>query len=207
MMLGFCHSCVCRNLGFSLYNSQTLFSVLFVEKVPKLLGEEKLAPPSLCSAVLLISSPLENSSHILFLAEEFLDKFPPPSPGKLLSSFRDITIFSIITSSSCFMLSIHLIRLWMMMICHHLSSSVSIDFCMTFSFHLLTIVSIGFFFLGGVARMEIFLSPERARLSDRGIGVAESDRISTQAFIFLNFSFCETPNLCSSSITRSPSFL
>ena len=69
------------------------------------------------------------------------------------------------------------------------------------------IVSIGFFFFGGVAMMDIFLSPERARLRERGIGVAERARISIPALIFLILSLCVTPNLCSSSIIRSQSFL
>lgn len=69
----------------------------------------------------------------------------------------------------------------------------------------MTIVSIGFFEGGGVVRSDIFLSQESAKWRLRGIGVAESESISTCDFIFLITSFCATPNRCSSSMTRSQS--
>lgn len=73
------------------------------------------------------------------------------------------------------------------------------------SSHLVMMVSIGFFFFGGVPMIDIFLSPDSARFRDRGIGVADRDRISMPALIFLILSLCVTQNLCSSSITKSPS--
>jgi hypothetical protein len=97
------------------------------------------------------------------------------------------------------------IRLWTMMTCPPRAISRWIALAMIDSFHLVTIVSIGFLSRGGVVRSDICLSPERARLSDRGIGVADSMRISIPDFIFLIFSLCVTQNLCSSSITRSQS--
>ena len=104
------------------------------------------------------------------------------------------------------MLSMPRILLWMMMICPSRSSSLYTAWAMIHSFHFITMVSIGFFCFGGVVRSDIFLSPESARLRDRGIGVAESESISSPDFIFLIFSLCVTQNLCSSSIIRSQSF-
>ena len=194
---------------------QTPFSVLLVAKIVppvppcgvKLSGEEKLAPSSLCFSVFCPHSSLENSSHVLFLVEEFFDMFPPPNPSMVLLSFHIFLLVSpsSIISSSFAILSIPRMRLWMMIVCPPRSSSRMMASRMTDSFHLVTMVSIGFFCLGGVVRSDIFLSPESARLSDRGIGVAESARISRFAFIFFIFSLCVTQNLCSSSMMRSPS--
>lgn len=113
--------------------------------------------------------------------------------------------FHAIIAISFSMLSMPRIRLWMMMICPPRASSALIAHAMMESFQRVTMVSIGFFLAGGVARMDIFLRPESARLSERGIGVAESDRISRLALIFLIFSLCVTQNLCSSSMMRSQS--
>ena len=55
--------------------------------------------------------------------------------------------------------------------------------------------------------MLIFFREDKARYRVLGIGVAESDKISKEARIFFNFSFCLTPNLCSSSMANSPRFL
>ena len=47
----------------------------------------------------------------------------------------------------------------------------------------------------------------RAKFNDLGIGVAERLIISTSSLRVLIFSFCLTPNLCSSSIITNPNDL
>ncbi len=54
---------------------------------------------------------------------------------------------------------------------------------------------------------------ERGRILERekarvlGIGVADRYKISTSGYFFFSVSLCLTPNLCSSSMIRSPRFL
>ena len=55
--------------------------------------------------------------------------------------------------------------------------------------------------------MEKSLSSARAKFNDLGMGVAERLNMSTSSFNNLIFSFCLTPNLCSSSIMRRPKSL
>ena len=61
--------------------------------------------------------------------------------------------------------------------------------------------------LGGVAMIEKSLSSDKAKWRDLGNGVA--DRWCTYTFSLrtLIFSFCLTPNLCSSSMIRRPRLL
>ena len=59
---------------------------------------------------------------------------------------------------------------------------------------------------GGVVRFEMSRMPSSAMCSVRGIGVAESVRMSTRARIALRRSFCLTPKRCSSSTITRPRF-
>ena len=59
-------------------------------------------------------------------------------------------------------------------------------------------------FCGGVAMTENSLRPSIAKDKVLGIGVAVSASTSTFFLKALSFSFCLTPNLCSSSITTKP---
>ena len=52
--------------------------------------------------------------------------------------------------------------------------------------------------------IDISLTLERAKFKDLGIGVADKEIELMPLEYFLSFSFCLTPNLCSSSITKSP---
>ena len=57
---------------------------------------------------------------------------------------------------------------------------------------------------GGVVMSERSLMPDSAMFRVRGIGVAVSVRVSTVVLSRFRFSFCFTPNFCSSSITSRP---
>ena len=58
-----------------------------------------------------------------------------------------------------------------------------------------------------MAIMLISRIPERPIFKVRGMGVAERDKISTSGYLSFKHSFAFTPNLCSSSIIRSPRLL
>jgi len=57
---------------------------------------------------------------------------------------------------------------------------------------------------GGVSMTERSRIPPSARFSERGIGVADIERTSTEARSSFSFSFCATPKRCSSSTTTRP---
>ena len=60
---------------------------------------------------------------------------------------------------------------------------------------------------GGSSKMLISLIPTKLICIVLGIGVADKDNTSIFSFIFFKVSLCLTPNLCSSSIIRSPKSL
>ena len=60
---------------------------------------------------------------------------------------------------------------------------------------------------GGSSITLISLSPTKDILSVLGIGVAEMVRRSTFALKFFIYSFCITPNRCSSSTAKRPKSL
>lgn len=103
--------------------------------------------------------------------------------------------------------SMEVTLLWRNITCQPRASSFSTASLIINSFHLRTIVVTAFLSGGGVARTEIFLTQESARFRLRGIGVAERESISILDFNALIFSLSNTPNLCSSSMMRSPRFL
>ena len=52
--------------------------------------------------------------------------------------------------------------------------------------------------------MDKSFNSDKAKFNDRGIGVADRLNISTSSLRDLIFSFCRTPNRCSSSIINNP---
>ena len=66
---------------------------------------------------------------------------------------------------------------------------------------------IGFRIKGGEFITESVFSPEKLNCKDLGIGVAERYNISKSKEKLAIFSFCLTPNLCSSSTITNPTLL
>ncbi len=86
-------------------------------------------------------------------------------------------------------------------------NSFSIASLSTASVSFFTTVSISFLPCGAVVIIESDRIPESAIDNVRGIGVADSERISICARIFFRCSFCFTPKRCSSSIISSERFV
>src|ERR1039458_7320686 len=95
-------------------------------------------------------------------------------------------------------------RLWTTKTCPPRSTSARIASRMTASSTGTTCVAIARRSFGGVSMTERSRMPASDRWSERGIGVADIARTSTDARHALMRSFCATPKRCSSSTTRRP---
>ena len=103
--------------------------------------------------------------------------------------------------------SIFWILLFTKKTCPPLSISYLIDWEIIFASNLITDVSIGYLFGGGVVIKDKSLAAIKLNWSVLGIGVAE--RVNTSTFFRIDFSLSltATPNFCSSSIINKPKSL
>ena len=109
--------------------------------------------------------------------------------------------FGIMPSNSLRLASMVAIRLCTKKTCPPRLISRMIASLITLASYSFTKVRTSSLSLGGVRSWEYCLMELSAILRLRGIGVALMERIWTFSRKFLSFSFCLTPNLCSSSTT------